>query len=200
VLATGEIVNVPVTKAEQHNAALNDERRLPQPLESWVEPPYEILCPLSFHEVKDVGQWDHLRPLQRIEKGLYLCQPLCGRFAECGVNRTPCWLLVLRILLGSYGEHCLFRTFWLSEKALERSSKELLRLGLPVSVARQTVQFDRGGVLAVINWNLNEDDQFPYTISSMTNLVGIGTLHNQYLEYQLAVREQARCTAPPASR
>jgi hypothetical protein len=191
VLATGEIDNVRVTEAERQNSALQDVRRLPQTLDSWAEPPYEILCPISFHEVKDVGQWDRLRPLQRVEKGLYLCQPLFGRFAECGVNRTPCWLLVLRILLGSYGEHCLFRTFWLTEKAIERSRKDLLRLGLPLSVARQTVQFDRGGVLAVIDWNLNEDDHFPYKISSMTNLVGIGTLHNEYLEYQLAVREQA---------
>ncbi len=189
-----------VTEPEQRNSDLKQERRSLRSLDSWVEPPYEILCPLSFHEVKDIGQWDHLRPLQRIEKGLYLCQPLCGRFAECGVNRTPCWLLVLRILLGSYGEHCLFRTFWLSEKATERSRKDLLRLGLPLSVARQTVQFDRGGVLAVTDWNLNEDDHFPYKISSLTNLVGISTLHNEYLDYQLAVGEQARCAAQTAAK
>jgi hypothetical protein len=175
---------------ERRHTALKQEGRSPRAFESWAEPPYEILCPLEFHEVPDVSRWEHVRPPPRMERGLYLCQPLFGWYQELGANRTPCWLLVSRILLGPNAEHHLFRTFWLSERAIERSTADLRRLGMPLSVARQTVEFDRGGVLAIVDWHLNEDDQLPYKISSMTSLEGISTLHATFLDYERAKREQ----------
>lgn len=175
---------------EHRQAALWREGRSPRAFESWAEPPYEILCPLAFHEVPDLSRWDHVRASPRMERGLYLCQPLFGWHQELGANRTPCWLLVSRILLGPNAENHLFRTFWLNERAIERSSADLRRLGLPLNIARQTVEFDRGGVLAVVDWHLNEDDQLPYKISSITSLVGISTLHAEFLDYQWAVRGQ----------
>ena len=172
---------------ERRQAALRQEGRLPRTLESWTEPPYEILCPLEFHEVPDVSRWDHLSVAPKMDRGLYVCQPLVGYYTEVGTNRTPCWRLAVRVLLGSSAEKILFRTFWLSERAIERSTADLRRLRLPLSVARQTVEFDRGGVLAVVDLNWNEDDRYlPYKIFSMTTFEGIATLHAEFLDYEFA--------------
>jgi hypothetical protein len=184
-----------VTAPGVEASSRDQDQRLPGAVNPWSEPPYEILCPLGWHEICDLSRWDHVCPASRMERGLYLCQPLVGIFREVGTRQTPCWHLVLRIMLGSDAEKFLFRTFWLSEKTVERSSADLRRLGLPRSVARQTVEFDRGGVLAVVDWNLNEDDRLPYKISSMTSLEGIRAIHNQFLDYRQAKHERANANA-----
>ena len=167
------------------------DQRLPGAVDPWAEPPYEILCPLEFHEVSDLSRWDHVFPAPRMERGLYLCQPLVGIFREVGTNRTPCWMLALRVMLGPDAEKVLSRTFWLSERAREQSTADLRRLGLPLSIARQTVEFDRGGVMAVVDLRWNEHDRdLPYTISSMRSLEGIRVLHNKFLDYQRATSER----------
>jgi hypothetical protein len=172
---------------ERQHSALRQEGRSPRPLESWTEPPYEILCPLGFHEVPDVSRWDQLRIATKMDRGLYVCQPLVGYYTEVGTHRTPCWCLAVRVLLGSSAEKILLRTFWLSERAIERSTADLRRLRLPLSIARQTVEFDRGGVLAVVDLNLNEDDRYlPYKIFSMHSLAGIAALHAEFLDYEFA--------------
>lgn len=92
-------------------------QRGPGASEPWAEPPYEILCPLGWHDASDLSRWDHVFPASRMERGLYLCQPLVGIYQQVGTRQTPCWLLVLRILLGSETGRHMFRTFWLSERA-----------------------------------------------------------------------------------
>lgn len=177
---------------ERRQAALRQEVRSPRAFESWAEPPYEILCPLEFHEVPDISRWDHVHMASKLDPGVYVCQPLFGWFKEVGAKLTPCWLLALRILLGPEAEKLLLMTFWLSEKTIERSTADLRRLGLPLSVARQTVAFDRGGVLVVASPYFNDDFRgLPYKVSSMTSLVGIGYLHAEFLDYERAKREQA---------
>lgn len=185
---------------ERRQAAFRQEVRSPRAFESWAEPPYEILCPLEFHEVPDISRWDHVHMASKLDPGAYVCQPLFGWFKEVGAKLTPCWLLALRILLGPEAEKILFRTFWLSEKTIERSTADLRRLGLPLSVARQTVEFDRGGVLAVVDlyWS-NDFKNLPYKISSMTTLVGIAALHAEFLDYELAKREQAGAGSDPGA-
>lgn len=188
---------------ERRQAALGQEGRSPRTLECWAEPPHEILCPLAYHEVPDVSRWDHLWNASKLDPGVYVCQPLFGWFKEVGTKLTPCWLLALRIQLGPDAEKILFKPLWLSERAIDRSTKALRRLGLPLSVARQTVEFDRGGVLAVVDLSWSEDlkDQ-PYTISSMTTLEGVGYLHAEVLDYERAKREQAgreRVSSPAIS-
>ena len=188
---------------ERRQAALGQEGRSPRTLECWAEPPHEILCPLAYHEVPDVSRWDHLWNASKLDPGAYVCQPLFGWFKEVGTNRTPCWLLALRILLGPDAEKILFKPLWLSERAIERSTKALRRLGLPLSVARQTVEFDRGGVLAVVGMSWSEDlKDLPYMIASMTTLEGVGYLHAEVLDYERAKREQAgreRVSSPTIS-
>jgi len=177
---------------ERRQTALGQEGRSPRTLECWAEPPHEILCPLAYHEVPDVSRWDHLWNASKLDPGAYVCQPLFGWFKEVGTNRTPCWLLALQILLGPDAEKILFKPLWLSERAIERSTKALRRLGLPLSVARQTVEFDRGGVLAVVEMSWCEDlKDLPYMIASMTTLEGVGYLHAEVLDYERAKREQA---------
>jgi hypothetical protein len=182
---------------ERRQAALEQQGRSRRSFESWAEPPYEILCPLEWHEVSDPSRWDHVFPASRMERGLYLCQPLVGIYQQVGTRQTPCWLLVLRILLGSETGRHMFRTFWLSERALERSAADLRRLKLPPSIARQTVAFDRGGVLAVVDWNAAEGVRLPYSVYSMTSLEGISTLHAEFLEYQRATSEQGGLRREP---
>ena len=188
---------------ERRQAALGQEGRSPRTLECWAEPPHEILCPLAYHEVPDVSRWDHLWNASKLDPGAYVCQPLFGWFKEVGTKRTPGWLLALRILLGPDAEKILFKPLWLSERAIERSTKELRRLGLPLSVARQTVEFDRGGVLAIVGMSWSEDfKDLPYKISSMTTLEGVGYLHAEVLDYERAKREQAgreRVSSPAIS-
>lgn len=185
---------------ERRQSALGQEGRSPRALESWAEPPYDILCPLECHEVPDVSRWGHIYGAPKMDRGLYLCQPLFGCHREVGANCTPCWLLALRILVGPAAEKILFRTFWLSERTIERSTADLRRLGLPPSVARQTVEFDRGGVLAVVEWRWNQDDRdLPYQISSMTTLAGIAALHAEVLDYARAKREQTGIEREPCS-
>jgi len=184
---------------ERRQAALGLQGRSPRAFESWFEPPYEILCPLEFHEVPDVNRWEHLRGAPKMDRGLYVCQPIFGLFKEVGAKLTPCWLLVLRILLGPNADKILFKTFWLSEKTIERSAADLRLLGLPLSVARQTVEFDRGGVLAAVDWNWNEEDRdLPYKICSMTSLVGIAALYAEFLDFERAKREQAGMQREPS--
>lgn len=189
---------------ERRQAALGQEGLSPRTLESWAEPPYEILCPLEFHGVPDISRWDHVHMASKLDPGAYVCQPLFGWFKEVGAKLTPCWVLALRILLGPNAEKILFRTFWLSEKTIERSAADLRRLGLPLSVARQTVEFDRGGVLVAVDLYWSDDfKDLPYKISSMTTLVGIAALHAEFLDYERAKREQAGMqseSSPPASR
>jgi hypothetical protein len=188
---------------ERRQAALGQEGRSPRTLECWAEPPHEILCPLAYHEVPDVSRWDHLRTASKLDPGVYVCQPLFGWFKEVGTKRTPGWLLALRILLGPDAEKILYKPLWLSERAVECSTKELRRLGLPLSVARQTVEFDRGGVLAIVGMSWSEDfKDLPYKISSMTTLEGVGYLHAEVLDYERAKREQAgreRVSSPAIS-
>ena len=188
---------------ERRQAALGQEGRSPRTLECWAEPPHEILCPLAYHEVPDVNRWDHLWNASKLDPGVYVCQPLFGWFKEVGTKLTPCWLLALRILLGPDAEKILFKPLWLSERAIERSTKALRRLGLPLSVARQTVEFDRGGVLAVVGMSWSEDlKDLPYMIASMTTLEGVGYLHAEVLDYERAKREQAgreRVSSPAIS-
>ena len=176
---------------ERRQAVLGEEGRSPRAFESWAEPPYEILCPLEFHEVPDISRWDHLQMAPKLDPGAYVCQPLFGWFKEVGAKLTPCWLLALRILLGPNAEKILFRTFWLSEKTIERSTADLRRLGLPLSAARQTVEFDRGGVLVAVDPYWSDDfKDLPYKISSMTSLEGISSLHATFLDYEQAKRER----------
>lgn len=140
----------------------------------------------------------------KLDPGAYVCQPLFGWFREVGAKLTPCWQLALRILLGPNAEKILFRTFWLSEKTIDRSTADLRRLGLPLSAARQTVEFDRGGVLVAVDPYWSDDfKDLPYKISSMTTLVGIAALHAEFLDYERAKCEQAGMhgeLSPPASR
>ena len=184
---------------KRRQAAPGQKGRSLRTLESWAEPPYEILCPLEFHEVPDISPWDHVHMASSLDPGAYVCQPLFGWFKEVGVKLTPCWVLAVRILLGPNAEKILFRTFWLSEKAIKRSTADLRRLGLPLSVARQTVAFDRGGVLVTVNRYLSDDfKDLPYKISSMINLVGIATLQAEFLDYEQAKREQAGMHREPS--
>ena len=183
---------------ERRQTALKQEGRSPRTLESWFEPPYEILCPLEFHEVPDISRWDHLQMAPKLDPGAYVCQPLFGWFKEVGAKLTPCWVLALRILLGPNAEKILFRTFWLSEKTIERSTADLRRLGLPLSAARQTVEFDRGGVLVAVDPYWSDDfKDLPYKISSMTSLEGIAALGAEFLDYERAKREQASMQRKP---
>jgi len=183
---------------ERRQAALKLEERSPRAFESWAEPPYEILCPLEFHEVPDVSRWDCLYAASKMDRGLYICQPLFGCHREVGTHRTPCWLLALQILLGPAAEKILFRSFWLSERAIERSTADLRRLGLPLSVARQTVEFDRGGVLVAVDMNWSDDFRdLPYRISSMTSMLGIANLHAEFLDYERAKSEQVGIEREP---
>jgi hypothetical protein len=184
----------PVTAPGVEATSRNQDQRLPGAFNPLAEPPYEILCPLGWHEVSDLSRWDHIRPASRMERGLYLCQPLVGIFREVGTRQTPCWTLVLRVMVGPDAEKVLLRTFWLSEKTVDRSSADLRRLGLPPDVARQTVAFDRGSVLAVVDWNLNEDDRLPYKISSMSSLEIIQKFHNHFLDCQQATHERPRAS------
>ena len=183
---------------------LGQEGRSPRALESWSEPPYEILCPLAYHEVPDISRWEHVHMASKLHSGVYVCQPLFGWFREVGAKLTPCWQLALRILLGPEAEKILFRTFWLSEKTIERSAADLRRLGLPLSAARQTVEFDKGGVLVAVDLNWSDDfKDLPYKVSSMTSLVGIAALYAEFLDYERAKRERAGMQgelSPPASR
>lgn len=177
---------------ERQQAVLGQAGRSPRAFESWAEPPYEILCPLEFHEVPDISRWDRLHMASKLDPGAYVCQPLFGWFKEVGAKLTPCWVLALRILLGPNAEKILFRTFWLSEKTIERSTADLRRLGLPLSVARQTVEFDRGGVLVAVAPYWSDDfKDLPYKISSLSTMLGIAALHDEFLDYELAKREQA---------
>jgi hypothetical protein len=100
-------------------------------------------------------------------------------------------------MLGPNAEKVIFKTFWLSERAIERSTADLRRLGLPLSISRQLVEFDRGGVLAVVDWNAAEGVRLPYSISTMTGLEGISTLHAEFLEYQRATSEQGGLRREP---
>jgi hypothetical protein len=106
-------------------------------------------------------------------------------------------MLALRVMLGPDAERVLFRAFWLSERAREQSTADLRRLRLPPSIARQTVEFDRGGVLAVVDWNAAEGVRLPYSVYSMTSLEGISTLHAEFLEYQRATSEQGGLRREP---
>ena len=184
---------------ERRHATLKQQGGSPRVADSFPEPPYEILCPLEFHEVPDISRWDHVHMASRLDPGAYVCQPLFGWFKEVGVKLTPCWVLAVRILLGPNAEKILLRTFWLSEKAIERSTADLSRLGLPLSVARQTVAFDRGGVLVTVERYWSDDfKDLPYKISSMINLVGIATLQAEFLDYEQAKREQAGMHREPS--
>jgi hypothetical protein len=195
---TPQLPNMRDIDLERRDTALEQEGHSPRVCEPWAEPPYEILCPLAWHEVSDLSKWDHVYPASRMERGLYLCQPLVGISRVVGTRQTPCWHLVMRIMLGPDAEKVLFRTFWLSEKTIERSSADLRRLGIPSIVARQTVEFDRGGVLAVVDWNFNEDDRVPYKISSMRSLEGISTLHAEFLNFKRATSEQGGMRREPS--
>lgn len=183
---------------ERRQAALGQAGRSPRTFESWAEPPYEILCPLAYHEVPDISRWDHLHMASKLDSGAYVCQPLFGWFKEIGAKLTPCWVLALRILLGPNTEKILFRSFWLSERAIERSTADLRRLGLPLSVARQTVEFDRGGVLVAVAPYWSDDfKDLPYKISSLSTMLGIAALHAEFLDYERAKSEQVGIEREP---
>lgn len=172
---------------ERRHATLKQQGGSPRVADSFPEPPYEILCQLEWREVRDVSRWEHIYGAPKMDRGLYVCQPLFGCHRGVGTNRTPCWLLALRILIGPAAGKILFRTFWLTERAIERSKVDLRRLGLPLGVAHQTVEFVKGGVLAVVDLHWNQDDRdLPYKISSMTSLAGIAALHANCLDYEHA--------------
>lgn len=170
---------------------LLNERESPRTLDAWVEPPYDFLCPLAFHEVNDVRKWKDIRPSHKLFEGLYICQPLVGYYRESSRLFMPGWVLVSRILLGYRAGSYLVRTFWLTDAAIGRTEADFHRLGLPMSVADKAIEFDCGGVLAVVDEQTNPDDPLPYRVVSITGLQGIGYLHAEFLDYERARREWA---------
>jgi hypothetical protein len=181
-----------------HLALQQAERESPRPLDAWAEPPYEFLCPLAFHEVNDVRKWKDILPSYRLYEGLYICQPLVGYHKKIGSSFSPGWVLVSRILLGYRAGSYLVRTFWLTGAAIDRTEADFHRLGLPMSVADKAIEFDRGGVLAMVNEQTNPDDPLPYRVVSITGLQGIGYLHAEFLGYERARREQAAMEVEPS--
>ncbi len=176
---------------ERRRAALQSEGTPPRTLDSWTEQPYEFLCPLEFHEVTDIRKWKDVRPSYRLHEGLYICQPLVGYRKKTEILSVPVWVLVSRILLGyGAGGHVL-HTFWLEDAAIERTKADFHRLGLPMTVADKAVEFDRGGVLALVDEQVGHADPLRYRVVSISGLHGIGYLHADFLDYERARREQA---------
>jgi hypothetical protein len=176
---------------KRRQTGLLNERESPRTLDAWVAPPYECLCPLGFHEVDDVRKWKDIRASHKLYEGLYVCQPLVGYYKESSRLFMPGWVLVSRILLGYRAGSYLVRTFWLTDATIGRTEADFHRLGLPMSVADKAVEFDRGGVLAMVDEQTNPDDPLPYRVVSLTGLQGIGYLHAEFLDYERARREQA---------
>ncbi len=176
---------------KRRQTALVSEQESPRPLNAWPEPPYEVLCPLGFHEVNDVRKWKDIRPSYKLFEGLYVCQPLVGYYKESSSLFMPGWVLVSRILLGYRAGSYLVRTFWLTDRAIGRTEADFHRLGLPMSVADKAVEFDRGGVLAMVDEQTNSNDPLPYRVVSLAGFQGIGYLHAEFLDYERARREQA---------
>ncbi len=176
---------------KRRQTGLVSEQESPRSLNAWAEPPYELLCPLGFHEVNDVRKWKDIRPSYKLFEGLYVCQPLVGYYKESSSLFMPGWVLVSRILLGYRAGSYLVRTFWLTDAAIGRTEADFHRLGLPMSVADKAVEFDRGGVLAMVDEQTNSNDPLPYRVVSLAGFQGIGYLHAEFLDYERARREQA---------
>ena len=176
---------------ERRQAAVQNEGTQPRTLDSWTEQPYEFLCPLEFHEVTDISKWRDVRPSYRLHEGLYICQPLVGYRKKTEILSMRAWVLVSRILLGYGAGGYVLHTFWLENAAIERTKADFHRLGLPMTVADKAVEFDRGGVLALVDEQVGHADPLRYRVVSISGLQGIGYLHAEFLDHERARREQA---------
>jgi len=184
---------------KRRQATLQLKGESPRTLESWSEPPYDILCPLGFHEVSDIRKWKNIQPIYKLHEGLYICQPLVGYFRENGPCSVPAWVLVCRILLGYAAGRFIVRSFGLRGlMAKERAEADCHRLGVPLSVMGKAVEFDRGGVLAVVDNQPNLTDPLGYRVASMNGLHGLGYLHAEFLDFERARLERAGMELEPS--